>query len=133
MQHCNESKQHCSLTCCAISLQVLVVGSASNQQQLKAWAASAGLPSSCIVTSSSCTGLVQGLTAAAAACPSLADSYVLAANATLVLEPGTSLSRLVEAAVVRGKDTVTCTVPFESADLGQLVQVRDTASTTSCT
>jgi hypothetical protein len=45
-----------------------------------------------------------------------------------VLEPGTSLSRLVEAAVVRGKDTVTCTVPFEGANLGQLVQVRGTAA-----
>jgi hypothetical protein len=110
------------------SLQVLVVGSASNQEQLKSWAVSAGLPNSCIITSSSCTGLLQGLAAAVAACPSVADCYVLAENASFVLEPGTSMSRLVEAAAVRGKDTVTCTVPFEDADLGQLVQVRGTAA-----
>jgi hypothetical protein len=109
-------------------LQVLVVGNAVHQQQLRSWAASAGLPSSCIITSSSCTGILQGLTAAAAANPSLADNYVLAANASFVLEPGTSLSRLVEAAVVRGKDTISCTVPFEGADLSQLVQVRAAAA-----
>uniref|UniRef100_A0A383WMY4 Uncharacterized protein n=1 Tax=Tetradesmus obliquus TaxID=3088 RepID=A0A383WMY4_TETOB len=103
--------------------QVLLVGSPSHQQQLRSWAASAGLPSSCIVTISSCTGLLQGLTAAVAAHPSLADNYVLAADAKFVLEPGTSLSRLVEAAAVRSKDTITCTVPFEGADLAQLVQV----------
>lgn len=108
-------------------VQVLLVGSASHQQQLRSWAASAGLPSSCIVTSSSCTGLLQGLTAAVAAHPSLADNYVLAANASFVLEPGTSLSRLVEAAAVRSKDTITCTVPFQGADLAQLVQVGEAA------
>jgi hypothetical protein len=70
---------------------------------------------------------MQGLTAAVAAHPSLADSYVFAANASYVLEPGTSLSRLVEAAAVRGKGTVTCTVPFEGADLSQLVQVSEAA------
>ncbi|WIA30506.1 hypothetical protein OEZ86_000590 [Tetradesmus obliquus] len=41
----------------------------------------------------------------------------------VAVKPGTSLSRLVEAAAVRSKDTITCTVPFEGADLAQLVQV----------
>lgn len=66
---------------------------------------------------------MQGIAAAINSRPDLAGSYLLAADASYVLEPGSSLSHLVEAAVVRGKDTITSIVPLEGADLSHLVLV----------
>lgn len=108
------------------AMQVVVVCHPAHQQQLSAWASVAGLRSSCIIPSSdrpNSLGTVQGVVTAIHAHPSASGCYMLIADASFVLEPGSSLNHLVEAAVVRGKDTITSIVPLEGADLSHLVLV----------
>jgi len=110
---------------CVWLLQLLIVGPAAYHQDLLDWVRRSGLPSSCLtLTNSGRLDVIQGVTAAVRAQPGWQGCYLLAADTGYVLEPGSSLSRLVEAAVIRNKDTTTSTVPFEGADLSQLVQVR---------
>lgn len=113
----------------ACSLQVYVVCTSEHHPQVLAWAAKAGLASRCIIkdtSQASCLHLAQGIAAVVQSCPGLNSCYLLAADASYVLEPGTSLAHLVETSVVQGKDVITSIVPFEGADLSNLVLVSGT-------
>lgn len=96
---------------------VTVVCRPHHATQLVSWAAGQGLPSTAVLPVDEAAwpselGLHTGVVAATAHNEMLSCMFVVAADASYVLEPDSSLATLLESAVVRGCDVLTFTDPL---------------------